>query len=132
MIRSLLSFCLSLFKSHTQLHFEILFLSENNWKSLPRKGNLFHFLSRLSVIVVMQPTQNSTHTNRTPCLLRFTCLRNLLLNPLMRSLTIKVTKKVIMSTLKVGYAFQSKRAALQTSDGIDPPCAALQAAGNTP
>jgi hypothetical protein len=31
MIKSLLSFCLSLFKSHTQLHLEVLFL-ENSWK----------------------------------------------------------------------------------------------------
>ena len=34
---------------------------------------------------------------------------------------IKVPKKVIMSTLKVGCAFQSKISALQTSDGISLP-----------
>jgi len=34
---------------------------------------------------------------------------------------IKVPKKVIMSTLKVGYAFQSKISAHGRSDGISPP-----------
>jgi hypothetical protein len=48
---------------------------------ITRKGDLFHPLRRLSVIVVMQPTQNRTHANSTPCLLRFTWLRNLLLLP---------------------------------------------------
>jgi hypothetical protein len=38
-----------------------------------------------------------------------------------KEIRIKVPKKVIMSTLKVGYAFQSKISAHGRSDGISPP-----------
>jgi hypothetical protein len=75
---------------------------------LTRKGDLFHPLGRLSVVVMMQPTQNWTHANRTPYLLRFTRLRNLLLNPLMRSLTIIERDIFIQNPLNLILASQQK------------------------
>jgi hypothetical protein len=49
----------------------------------------------------MQPTQNSTHADSTPGLPWFTWLRNLLLNPLMRSLTIIETNIFLQNPLNL-------------------------------
>ena len=56
----------------------------------------------------MQPTQNGTLADSTPCLPRFTRLRNLLLNPLMRSLTIIERDIFIQNPLNLILASQQK------------------------
>ncbi len=49
-----------------------------------------------------------------------------------RKKRIRVARKIIMSTLKVGCAFQSKISALQTSDGISPSYALLKHPTDSP
>ena len=56
----------------------------------------------------MQPTQNSTLADSTPCLPRFTWLRNLLLTHLMRSLTIIERDIFVQNPLSLILASQQK------------------------
>jgi len=58
--------------------------------------------------MVMQPTQNSTLADSTPCLPRFTRLWNLLLNPPTRSLTIIERDIFVQNPLNLILAGQQK------------------------